>query len=119
MIEGIQVTLKPELKQNIRDSAKNAINRLKIEGLEGIRMQAKRIAEDEKKLKEYRVIEKGNITHEVKSFDTAIIHQEMDDAIKSSIVAKKYAEYGEETEFCDKELQALTHFYDVEKWRNL
>ena len=119
LIEGIQVTLKPELKQNIRDSAKNAINRLKIEGLEGIRMQAKRIAEDEKKLKEYRVIEKGNITHEVKSFDTAIIHKEMDDAIKSSIVAKKYAEYGEETEFCDKELQALTHFYDVEKWRNL
>ncbi|WP_227553998.1 exclusion protein [Acinetobacter haemolyticus] len=70
LIEGIQVTLKPELKQNIRDSAKNAINKLKLEGLESIRMQAKRIAADEKKLKEYRVIEKGNITHEVKSFDT-------------------------------------------------
>lgn len=118
LIEGIQITLKPQLKQNIRDSARNAINKLKMDGLEGIRMQAKRIAEDEKKMKEYRVIEEGNITHEVKSFDTAIIHQEMDSAMKSSTVAKKYAEYDEDTEFCDEELKTLTHFYDVEKWRN-
>ncbi|GAA5630689.1 hypothetical protein Acal02_01297 [Acinetobacter calcoaceticus] len=119
LIEGIQVTLKPELKQNIRDSAKNAINQLQLEGLESIRMQAKRIAADEKKLKEYRVIEKGNITHEVKSFDTAIIFQEMNDSIHSSTVDRKYAEYEKETEFCDKELQALSHFYNVENWRNL
>ena len=119
LIEGIQVTLKPELKQNIRDSAKNAINKLKLEGLESIRMQAKRIAEDEKRLKEYRVIEKGNITHEVKSFDTAIIHQEMNDAIQSSVVNKKYSEYEKESEFCNEDLHALTHFYNVENWRNL
>ena len=119
LIEGIQVTLKPELKQNIRDSAKNAINKLRVEGLESIRMQAKKIAEDEKKLKEYRVIEKGNITHEVKSFDTAIIHQEMNDAIQSSIVNKKYSEYEKETEFCKEELHVLSHFYNVENWRNL
>lgn len=119
LIEGIQVTLKPELKQNIRDSAKNALNKLKMEGLESIRMQGKRIAEDEKKLKEYRVIEEGNITYEVKSFDTAIIFQEMNDAIKSSIVDKKYTVYEKEVEFCDKELKSLTHFYDVENWRNL
>lgn len=119
LIEGIQVTLRPQLKQNIRDSAKNAINKLKIEGLESIRMQAKRIAEDEKKLKEYRIIEKGNITYEVKSFDTAIIFQEMNEAIKSTIIDKKYSEYKNNTEFCDKELQALIHFYDVENWRHL
>ncbi len=119
LIEGIQVTLKPELKQNIRDSAKNAINKLKIDGLEGIRMQAKRIAEDEKRLKEYRVIEKGNITHEVKSFDTAIIFQEMNDAIKLSVVDKKYAEHEKETEFCEEELKTLTCFYDAENWRSL
>lgn len=119
LIEGIQVTLKPELKQNIRDSAKNAINRLKLEGLESIRMQAKKIAEDEKKLKEYRVIEKGNITHEVKSFDTAIIHQEMNDAIQSSIINKKYFEYESDAEFCKNELKILTYFYNVDNWRNL
>ncbi|WP_228151911.1 exclusion protein [Acinetobacter seifertii] len=119
LIEGIQVTIKPELKQNIRDSAKNAINRLKLEGLESIRMQAKRIAEDEKRLKEYRVIEKGNITNEVKSFDTTIIHQEMKDAIKLSIIEKKYAEYIKETEFCEDELKDLTHFYNAANWRNV
>lgn len=82
-------------------------------------MQAKRIAEDEKRLKEYRVIEKGNITHEVKSFDTAIIFQEMNDAIKLSVVDKKYAEHEKETEFCEEELKTLTCFYDAENWRSL
>lgn len=118
LIEGIQVTLKPELKQNIRDSAKNAINKLKINGLESIRLQGKRIGEDEKRLKEFRVIEEGNISHEVKSFDSDIIYQEMLKANQLSIIQDKYNEYVNKTEFTKDELRTLTHFYNVDNWKD-
>lgn len=119
LIEGIQVTIKPQLRQNIRDSAKNAINKLRINGLESIRIQAKTISDNDKKLKEYRVVEKGNIAHEVKSFDTAIIYQDMSEALNSPIVKKKYSEYEIENDFSSEELHTLTYFYNVENWRNL
>lgn len=118
LIEGIQVTMKPELKQNIRDSAKNAINKLRINGLESIRLQGKRIGEDEKRLKEFRVIEEGNISHEVKSFDSDIIYQEMLKANQLSIIQDKYSEYVNKTEFTKDELRALTHFYKVDNWKD-
>jgi hypothetical protein len=43
----------------------------------------------------------------------------MNDAIKLSVVDKKYAEHEKETEFCEKELKTLTCFYDAENWRSL
>lgn len=119
LIEGIQVTLKPELKQNIRDSAKNAINKLKLNGLESIRLQGKRIGEDDKRLREFRVIEEGNISQEVKSFDTAIIYQDMLKASQMSVINDKYQQYVSNNDFNESELDILTHFYDVDNWKNL
>lgn len=117
LIEGIQVTFKPEIKQNIRDSVKNALTKIKSSGLESIRVQGKRVSEDEKKLREFRVIEEGNITQEVKSFDSVIIHQEMLKATELPIVQDKYNFYLQKNEFSNDELKALTHFYDVENWK--
>jgi len=118
-IETLEVTIKPASRQNINDSVTRAINKVKQQGLEGIRLKAKRTIDNKEPLKEYFINESGAIFDEIDSLDTHIIYEYMSGFLKTNtILETKIQEHEGKYEFSTETLTQLTEYNKPEKWKD-
>lgn len=118
-IETIEVHFKPSSRQNINDSVGRAIRKIKREGLESIKLKAKEHVDEKEALKDYFINDEGAIFNEIKTLDTAIIHQYMFDYINSnSLITTKIKEHEKKRNFTNDVLSELVEYYKIEKWKN-
>ncbi|EJO34649.1 putative exclusion protein [Acinetobacter sp. 263903-1] len=118
-IETVDITLKPQLRQNINDSSARAIRSLKAKGLEGVRLKAKRSTDSKEKVKEYFILESGSILDNIDSLEDTAIYQNMyDNLISNDELNYKLDAINKAKDFSSDELKDLTQFYSNENWLN-
>jgi len=117
MIENIEVTLKPQLRQNINDSSARAVRSVKNKGLEGVRLKAKQSTDSKEKVKEYFILESGSILDDIDSLEDTVIYQHMfDNLISNTELNSKLDIINKSKDFSNDELKELTQFYSNENW---
>lgn len=118
-IETFEVTIKPTSRQNINDSVIRSINKVKQQGLEGIRLKAKRTIDNKEPLKEYFINDSGAIFDEIDSLDTSIIFEYMSGFVKTNTaISTKIQEHESKYEFSSEPLTQLIDYYKPNKWKD-
>ncbi|MGZ8174331.1 MULTISPECIES: hypothetical protein [Methylobacter] len=116
-LEGIEITIKPKKRKNIKPFVTKFLNTIPDEGIEKMIMKAK--DEGMSQMTDLYLVGKGAICDSVdKSRETRIPHLLELKADKNKYLIQKLTEYRSDESFEEISLDALVRFSDVSAWTN-